>query len=127
MQKLRAQFHLAGINLIEAALAFLPADNIAPVKTINQHFLPIFTVMLEQKMSWKAHTCQQKTDAARHFHVYDRERDGNSQTAVKHVIQERIAGIIIIVAITAKIQALKQDPVERRESVLRVCIRRERG
>ena len=56
MQKLRTHLHLAGVDLVQLALAILAADDVAMVEAIDQHFLTVFVVTLQQKVSWQANS-----------------------------------------------------------------------
>ena len=45
------------------------------------------------------------SQAARHFHVHHRERDGNTHAALQHLIQTAVAGIeeVVFIAVEAEL------------------------
>ena len=77
-------------------------------------------------MSGHADPGQRKADTPCHFHIHNRERDGNSETAVEHIVQERIARVVIVFAVAAEVDFFKQHAVQCRESRLRIRVRDQR-
>src|SRR5580698_4138088 len=74
MQELWPHLHFAGVDLIQAVLAILAADDVPAIEAVDQN-LALEAIVLEQEVPRQPDASQSEADALRHFHVDDRKRD----------------------------------------------------
>ena len=51
--------------------------------------------------------------AAGHFHVDDRERDGNAEAALEDDVQQAVAEVVVVGAVAAEAFAREEQAIER--------------
>ena len=54
-----------------------------------------------------------QSGSAGHFHVHDRERDGNAEAALEDDVQQAVAEVVVVGAVPAEAFAREEQPIER--------------
>ena len=87
------------VNLGQASLDLVEAENHAGVERIDDEFAP-FVHGLDQKMRWERDAEKVQTEAPSDLDVNDRQRNRDTEAAFKDVVKKRVARIAERVAIT---------------------------
>ena len=74
--------------------------------------------MLIEKMPGHTHPGKRESNPIGDFHIKNGKRNRNAETAVEHIVQERIPRIIIVFAISAQFHFVEQHAVQRTQRVL---------
>ena len=85
-----------------------------PVGTFNwRQFISILIVgsAVVIAMAGHADANQRKANSPGHFHIKDRKSNRNAEAAIKHIVEERIARIVIVFAVAAEFRLFEHDVV----------------
>ena len=72
-----------------------------------------------QKVPGKIHAVDMKARPPRHFHVNQRERNGNAGAPLQHLVEEAVAGVVVSLAVAGEALFVEQIRVEHVDGGLR--------
>jgi len=76
--------------------------------------------MLQEEVPRHADSGEMKANPPAHLHINKRQGDRNSEAAIEHVVQKRIAGIVIVFPIPPKVRFLENDAVQSSQGPHRI-------
>src|ERR1019366_9438362 len=119
LQVLGAHVNLPAIDLVQALLTIVRAQNSSPVERVNEDLAGRHVIVLQQEMAGHAHAGNREADPPRNLQVNHRERNRDAELAVQHVIEKRVARIVEVFAVTTQALLLEEHLVEQRDGLAR--------
>src|SRR5262249_56338124 len=104
--------HVPGIDFVQATLTIVGRKKGTAVEAVDEDLTAFDVVVFQQKVAGHSNAEKKKTESAGDFHVDEGKGDGEAQAAIKDVIEKRVAGIVVVVTISAQAGFLEQHAVE---------------
>lgn len=107
------------VNLFEAGADIFEVEDRAAVERVDNQ-LAAFVDRLDQEMRREGDAEEVKPGAPADLEVNHRERDRDTETALQHVVEKRVARVDVVVAIARKAGPHEQEVGERLHALDRV-------
>ena len=76
----------------------------------------------QQEVSWEIDALYVQARAPRHFHVEQRQRNRDAGAALQHLVEEAVAGILVLVLVADEVQLVEQVFVERHHACIAIGV-----
>ena len=115
-EELGPERHPAAVRLLQERTALLFGQDLAAVERVDEdvgHRLP--AGVTHQEVSREGNPGEAAADPAADFQVDRGQRDRDPDPAVEDVVQERVAGVVVLLPVAAEPHLLEQQAVQMRD------------